>query len=43
MVANVMSLRGMSAALAKAGVTSSKGTPLDAKQVARLLDRLELR
>ena len=43
MVANVMSLRGMSDALAAAGCTSSKGTPLDAKQVARILDRLELR
>lgn len=43
MVANVISLRGMSDALAKAGVTSNKGTPLDAKQVARILDRLELR
>jgi DNA invertase Pin-like site-specific DNA recombinase len=43
MVANVMSLRGMSDALAKAGVTSKRGTPLDAKQVARILDRLELR
>ena len=43
MVANMISLRGMSAALAKAGVTSKRGTPLDAKQVARILDRLELR
>lgn len=43
MVANVMSLRRMSDALAKAGVTSKRGTPLDAKQVARILDRLELR
>ena len=43
MVSNVMSLRSMAGALAKAGCVSSKGTPLDAKQVARILDRLELR
>jgi DNA invertase Pin-like site-specific DNA recombinase len=43
MVANVMSLRSMAGALARAGCVSSKGTPLDAKQVARILDRLELR
>lgn len=43
MVANVMSLRSMADALAKVGCTSRNGTPLDAKQVARILDRLELR
>lgn len=43
MVANVMSLRAMADALAKVGCTSRNGTPLDAKQVARILDRLELR
>jgi len=43
MVANGMSLRSMADALAKVGCTSRNGTPLDAKQVARILDRLELR
>jgi len=43
MVVNTMSLRAMADALAKAGKTSRNGTPLDAKQVARILDRLELR
>lgn len=43
MVANVMSLRSMADVLAKVGCTSRNGTPLDAKQVARILDRLELR
>lgn len=43
MVVNAMSLRAMAAALAKAGKTSRNGTPLDAKQVARIVDRLGLR
>lgn len=37
------SLREMARALAAAGTTSRKGAPLAAVQVARLLDRLELR
>lgn len=43
MVGNTMSLRAMANALAKAGHTTRHGSPLDAKQVARTLDRLGLR
>ena len=43
MAAAGMSLRQMSAALAGAGKVNRKGAPLAAVQVARLLDRLELR
>lgn len=42
-VAQRMSLRQMSAALAGAGKLNAKGAPLAPVQVARLLDRLELR
>ena len=43
MAAAGLSLRQMSAALAGAGIVNRKGAPLAAVQVARLLDRLELR
>ena len=43
MAAAGLSLRQMSAALAGAGKVNRKGAPLAAVQVARLLDRLELR
>jgi len=43
MVVNTMSLRAMANALAKAGHTTRNGSPLDAKQVSRTLDRLGLR
>ena len=43
MVAAGYSLRLMAEALAKGGTVNSKGSPLAAVQVARLLDRLELR
>ena len=43
MAAAGLSLRQMAAALAGAGKVNSKGAPLAAVQVARLLDRLELR
>lgn len=41
-VVNTMSLRAMASALAKAGHTTRNGKPLDAKQVARMLERLKL-
>ena len=43
MVAAGYSLRAMAEALAKGGTVNRKGAPLAAVQVARLLDRLELR
>lgn len=43
MVAAGMSLRAIGHALAAAGTVNRKGSPLAAVQVARLLDRLELR
>lgn len=43
MAATGLSLRQMAAALAGAGKVNRKGAPLAAVQVARLLDRLELR
>lgn len=42
-VAQGLSLRAMAQALADTGTTNAKGAPLAAVQVARLLDRLELR
>lgn len=43
MVAARYSLRAMAEALAKGGTVNRKGAPLAPVQVARLLDRLELR
>ncbi len=42
-VAQRLSLRAMAQALADTGTTNAKGAPLAPVQVARLLDRLELR